>query len=114
MPPPLLFRAILTASLVIGSADAFAESHMIGLGNQTCATWTANPAATSGLGQLYQQWALGFLSGVSYADPDHDPLGGMDAVVVTKWFNDYCRDNATARLADAAVAIVRAHRAAKN
>ena len=87
---------------------------MIGLGNQTCATWTANPAATSGLGQLYQQWALGFLSGVSYADPDHDPLGGMDAAVVTNWFNDYCRDNAAARLADAAVAFVRAHRAAKN
>ena len=114
MPPPLLFRAILTASLVIGSADAFAESHMIGLGNQTCGTWTANTVATSGVGLLYQQWALGFLSGVSFADPDHDPLSGTDAVVVTNWFNDYCRDNATARLADAAGAFVRAHRAAKN
>ena len=114
MPPPLLFRAILTASLVICSADAFAESHMIGLGNQTCGTWTANPVAASGVGLLYQQWALGFLSGVSFADPDHDPLSGTDAVVVTNWFNDYCRDNAAARLADAAVAFVRAHRAAKN
>ena len=110
--PPILFRAILTASLVICSADAFAESHMIGLGNQTCGTWTANPVATSGVGQLYQQWALGFLSGVSYADPDHGPLS--DATVVTNWFSDYCRDNAAARLADAAVAFVRAHRAAKN
>jgi len=112
--PPFLFRAILTASLVICYAEAFAESHMIGLGNQTCATWTANPAATSGLGQLYQQWALGFLSGVSYADPDHDPLSSMDAAVVTNWFNDYCRGNGTVRLADAAGAFVRAHRAAKN
>jgi hypothetical protein len=112
--PPFLFRAIVTASLVICSAKAFPESHMIGLGNQTCATWTANPLATSGLGQLYQQWALGFLSGVSYADPDHDPLSGMDAADVTNWFNDYCRNNATARLADAAGAFVRAHRAARN
>jgi hypothetical protein len=111
---PFLFRAILTASLVICSTEAFAESHMIGLGNQTCATWTANPLATSGVGLLYQQWALGFLSGVSYADPDHDPLSGMDATVVTNWFNDYCRDNATTRLAAAADAFVRAHRAAKN
>ena len=50
----------------------------------------------------------------SYADPDHDPLSGVDAAAVTNWFNDYCRDNATARLVDAAVAFVRAHRAAKN
>jgi hypothetical protein len=111
--PPFLFPAILTASLVICSAEAFAESHMIGLGNQTCATWTANPPI-EGVGLLYQQWALGFLSGASYADPDHDPLSGVDAGVVTNWFNDYCRDNATARLADAADAFVRARRAAKN
>jgi hypothetical protein len=109
----LLFRTILTASLVICSVEASAESHMIGLGNQTCATWTANPPI-GGVGLLYQQWALGFLSGVSYADPDHDPLSGVDAAVVTNWFNDYCRDNAEARLVDAAVAFVRAHRAAKN
>ena len=37
------------------------------------------------MGSLYQQWALGFLSGVSYADPDHDPLSGEDGVVVTNW-----------------------------
>jgi hypothetical protein len=111
--PLLLFRAILAASLVICSAEAFAESHMIGLGNQTCATWTANPPI-EGVGLLYQQWALGFLSGTSYADPDHDPLSGVDAAVVTNWFNDYCRDNAAARLVDAAVAFARAHRAAKN
>ena len=54
------------------------------------------------------------LSGVSFADPDRDPLSGTDAVVVTNWFNDYCRDNAAARLADAAGAFVRAHRATKN
>jgi hypothetical protein len=111
--PPFLSRAILTASLVICSAEAFAEPHMIGLGAQTCTTWTANPPI-DGVGLLYQQWVLGFLSGVSYADPDHDPLSGMDAAVVTSWFNDYCRDNDRARLVEAAVAFARAHRAAKN
>jgi hypothetical protein len=109
-----LSGTILTASLMICSAEASAESHMIGLGNQTCATWTANPPATSGVGQLYQQWTLGFLSGVSFADPNHDPLSNLDAAAVAVWFEDYCRDNATARLVDAAVAFVRAHRAAKN
>jgi hypothetical protein len=69
-----LSGAILTASLMICSAEASAESHMIGLGNQTCSTWTANPPATSGVGQLYQQWSLGFLSGVSFADPQATEL----------------------------------------
>jgi hypothetical protein len=112
--PPYLTRAILTASLMMCSAEVFAESHMIGLGNQTCATWTANPPATSGVGQLYQQWALGFLSGVSFADSNHDPLSNLDAATVSPWFDDYCRDNATAHLADAAIAFVRAHQPAKN
>jgi hypothetical protein len=109
-----LSGAILTASLMICSAEASAESHMIGLGNQTCSTWTANPPATSGVGQLYQQWTLGFLSGVSFADPKHDPLSNLDAATVAVWFEDYCRDNATARLVDAATAFVRAHQPAKN
>jgi hypothetical protein len=112
--PPILSRSILTASLVICSAEAFAESHIIGLGNQTCGTWTANPPATSGVGQLYQQWTLGFLSGVSFADPNHDPLSNPDLATVAVWFDDYCRDNATARLVDAATAFVRAHQPAKN
>jgi hypothetical protein len=60
------------------------------------------------VGQLYQRWALGFLSGVSFADANHDPLSNQDAA---SWLDDYGRDDATAHLADAATAIVRAHRA---
>jgi hypothetical protein len=112
--PPYLSRVILTASLMMCSAEVFAESHIIGLGNQTCATWTANPSATSEVGQLYQQWALGFLSGVSFANANNDPLSKQDAATVTSWLDDYCRDDATAHLADAAIAFVRAHLPAKN
>jgi hypothetical protein len=110
---PYLSRAILTASLMMCSAEVFAESRIIGLGNQTCATWTANPSATSEVGQLYQQWAPGFLSGVSFADANHDPLSNQDAAIVTSWL-DYRRDDATAHFPDAAIAFVRAHQPAKN
>jgi hypothetical protein len=105
---PFLFRVIVTAPLMLTSAEALAEPHMIGLGNQTCATWTANPPV-EGIGLLYQQWILGFLSGVSYADPHGDPLSDIDAGGVTPWLNKYCQDNSTARLVDAATAFVRAH-----
>ena len=109
----LLPRAILTASLTICSADAFAETHMIGLGNQTCATWTANPPIDE-VKLLYHQWILGFQSGASFADPNHNPLNSTDASSVAVWFSDYCRDNSTAHLVDAAAAFVRSHQPAKN
>jgi hypothetical protein len=102
-------RAILTSCLTISSAEALAWSN-IGLGDQRCGAWIENNPSTSGLaGLLYQQWVFGFVSGVSYADPDHDPLKGTDAVAVTKWFDDHCRDDTAARLGDVA-AFVRAHR----
>jgi hypothetical protein len=106
---PFLFRAIVAASLILTSSEApLAQPHMMGLGNQTCATWTANPPV-GGIGLLYQQWILGFLSGVSHADPHNDPLSDIDAGAVTTWLNKYCQDNSTERLVDAATAFVRAH-----
>lgn len=105
---PVLSRAILLFSL-ISSTTAIAETHMLGLVGQTCATWTANPPASGGLGLFYEQWVLGFLSGVSYAHPDHDPLNGMDAWVVRGWVDNYCHANPAANMADAATAFVRAH-----
>jgi hypothetical protein len=107
---PFLSRAILTASLIISSAAARAETN-IGLGNQRCGAWVENnPSTSGGVGLLYQQWVFGFLSGVSYADSDHDPLKGTDAGAVTKWFDDHCRDDTAARLVDVAIAFIRAHR----
>jgi len=111
--PPLLLRAIV-AALPLVSADALAEPHMMGLGGQTCGAWTANPPATSGVGAFYQQWVLGFLSGVSFADPDHDPLNDSDGAAITTWLNDYCQQNPAARLVDATTAFVRAHQPTKN
>ncbi len=70
-----------------------------------------NPASGGGIGILYQQWVYGFLSGVSYADPDHDPLKDVGGAAITTWVDEYCRENATAHIGEAAIAFVRAHRA---
>ena len=108
---PRLSKTIFAAALMAGSSEAVAQPHMIGLAGQSCATWTANrPTSGGGLGLLYQQWVFGFFSGASYADPNHDPLNGVDVAAITTWMNNYCEQNATARIADAAVAFVRAHR----
>ena len=106
-----LSLAILTCVALTASTEVRAETHMVGIAGQSCETWTANrPTSGAGLGLFYQQWVFGFLSGASYADPSHDPLNGSDAATITAWVDKYCQDNATARIADAVVAFVRAHR----
>ncbi len=106
-----LSRAFVTCVALTASTEVLAETHLVGIAAQSCETWTANrPTSGAGLGLLYQQWLFGFLSGASFADPDHDPLNGVDAATITAWADKYCQDNAAARIADAVVAFVRAHR----
>jgi hypothetical protein len=107
-----LAKVVFALILVAAATQAVGETHLVGLAGQSCQTWTANPPTSGGgLGLLNQQWILGFLSGVSFADADHDPLTGVDAAAITTWVDNYCQENGgSARLADAAVAFVRAHR----
>jgi hypothetical protein len=105
---PLLFRTILTASLMTGSVTA-AQAAMVGLGSQDCGTWTSNNPARGGVGLFYQQWVFGFLSGASQTNPDRDPLKGIDAPAIMEWLDDYCLHHPQAALADAAMAFVQAH-----
>jgi hypothetical protein len=93
---------------MVGSAGAVAAT-MVGLGGQSCQTWTTNTPAQGGVGLLYQQWVFGFLSGTSNADPDHDPIKSIDVPAIMLWLDDYCQHNPEARLTDAAKAFVQAH-----
>ena len=106
-----LSQAVFALVLTAAATEAVAETHLVGVAGQSCQTWTANPPTSGGgLGLLYQQWIFGFLSGVSYADPDHAPLTGVDAAAITTWVDNYCQENGgSARITDAAVAFVRAH-----
>jgi hypothetical protein len=85
-----MFRAILIASLVVAGLTTAARAAMVGLGNQDCGTWTSNNPAAGGVGLFYQQWIFGYLSGASHADPDRDPLKGVDAPAIMQWLDDYC------------------------
>ena len=81
---------------------------MIGLGGQRCGAWTANssPTAGGGVGLLYQQWIYGFLSGFSSAERDTGLLKDIDATAIKTWVDNYCANDSTARLVDAARAFV--------
>ena len=105
---PALFRATLIALLMISSATPRANT--VGLGGaRDCGTWTRDNPAQGGLGLLYQQWVFGFLSAASHADPDHDPLKGIDVAAIMQWLDEYCQHSPNVPLADAATAFVQAH-----
>ena len=106
----LLARAILIAFLMISCTKAIAQTPIIGLGSQRCSAWTANSSASGGgVGLLYQQWIYGFLS--SSAERDPDLLKDIDdANAIKRWLDNYCQDNSTARLVEAARAFVSARR----
>ena len=111
-PQNMLFlcRAILTAALATGSAEALADTPRLGFGDQRCGAWVQNNPASGGVGIFYEQWIFGFLSGVRYADPDHDPLKGLDRPAVMQWLDEFCQQDTAASLQEAAIAFVQAHR----
>jgi hypothetical protein len=105
-----LSLTILTVSLMFGAAGAANPPPMAGLGGQKCGAWTESNASTAidGIGLLYHQWALGFLSGVVFASPDHWP-GGVAVADANHSIDEFCQNNSEATIADAAIAFVRDH-----
>ena len=58
-----------------------------------------------------QQWILGFLSGVGWANtPNENPLERTDAKGVWAWVDNYCQAHPLNHLVDAGPAFVREHR----
>jgi hypothetical protein len=88
-----------------GSAEAYTVA---GLGTASCGTWTAARRDRNAWG--FEQWALGFLSGIGYAGAaQDDPLYGTDADGVWGWFDNYCRAHPVVTLSNAAKAFDQAH-----
>jgi hypothetical protein len=71
----------------------------------------ASPAEKSILAYLYQQWIVGYLSGVASATSQAgmDPLHGTDAEGVWAWIDNYCQAHPLDLMIDAGTAFVVAH-----
>jgi hypothetical protein len=67
--------ALAFAVLLIGPVEA--DYTAIGLGTASCGTWTSYRHDRQG--RSYEQWVLGFLSGVGFeATNGKNPLNAMD------------------------------------
>ena len=106
MHPPLT-RVILVVCLMARPAEAGYLA--IGRGNGSCGAWTTTRRAQQAQG--YEQWILGFLSGVGWqgAQSGINPLNGLDANGVWAWLDNYCQVHPLDPLVEAAAALARAH-----
>jgi hypothetical protein len=104
----MISLAVVLLSALSTSAEA-AEFQEIGLGLSSCASWTEARSDQAKLASdMYQQWVVGFLSGVGYTGIAN-PLLGMDADGVWAWVDNHCRGHPIDKIADAAKAFNSIH-----
>lgn len=92
--------AVIAVALMLIGAPEAAGFTTGGLGTASCGAWTSARRDREARG--YEQWVLGFLSGIGYAaDEEEDPLQGTDSDGVWAWMDNYCQANALAKIVDA-------------
>jgi hypothetical protein len=105
---PMLARVILTVALMTGSAEAAEGPIFNGLGVLSCGTWTDARRDRQAFG--YEQWVLGFLSGIGYTGwMNYNPLNGLDANAVLAWIDNFCQAHPLDRISTAASLFVFEH-----
>ena len=101
LTPLILVIALMTAAVA-------AEPQLDGAGTLPCGRWTFVRRDRTGVG--YEQWVLGFLSGISYAGEaaGDNPVNGVDGETVWAWIDTYCQAHPLETIATASAAFVRA------
>jgi hypothetical protein len=102
--------AIVLFALMVGPADAQIQRTpflVAGAGLAPCEAWTE--ARQGRTADAYEQWVIGFVSGVSAVSEGMAPLFRVDAGTVGRWVDGYCLAHPGDRIATAAAAFITAH-----
>jgi len=107
-----MLRIVAALGFALIGATASAEIPrtpflVAGLGLAPCQDWTAARGAQTAA--PYEQWVIGFVSGVSAASPGMAPLFRVDAGAVENWVDGYCQFHPLDKVATASAAFVDAH-----
>lgn len=107
----LLAAATLAFALIPGQSNSADTFSYLGMGQYSCGTWTKDRREKSILATLYQQWIVGFLSGVASVGSQFgiSPLENTDTDGVWAWIDNYCATHPLDKIIDAGQAFVRAH-----
>jgi hypothetical protein len=105
-----LCATLLAVTLLSAPFRAHAQFHLIGVGLNSCGTWTANRAQPNSIGaRLSEQWVVGFLFGAASLGPAVDPMNNTDAEGVWAWIDNYCHANPLDTISIAAAHFTTAH-----
>ena len=101
-----LAGAVLLA--VLAPAGAQEALPVLGQGNVPCSSWLERRGANTNDEDTMTAWILGYMTAFNQyaADPREDVSGGQDTAVLTGRIDEYCRENSTANLYQAAAALV--------
>jgi hypothetical protein len=107
----MLARVSLLIALVFVCGAAPGDYSLIGVGLNSCGTWTSDRAGQNAYPKLAdEQWVVGYLSGMGFEGGGKDnPLNGVDAEAVWAWIDNYCHANPLDHIAKAAEAFSYAH-----
>lgn len=98
--------ALLAAALMSGAAGP--ETVVGGVGTEICAGWVVARRDHQAFG--YEQWLLGYLSGVGDVhSAGLDPLNAMSVDAVWAWMDAYCAAHPLDHIVRAGEAFVDAH-----
>jgi len=103
---------MLSVGLACVTSPSWSQTRYQAIGSgakASCGTWTEmrrNSQASD-----YEQWLLGFLSGVGWTHGTfhYNPLNGLDANAVWRWMDNYCQASPLNLIHDGAVAFVDVH-----
>ena len=100
-------KALLATLALVGvltmADEANAENYSLtGFGTRSCSSWSAFRMEHSRETVIFEQWVLGYISGVksTYVDNNKapNPLRGLDARVIWALVDSSCQDNPDAGL----------------
>jgi hypothetical protein len=102
----------LAAIVALSAANAAAPNTVaiLGAGNSSCGTWTADRRNTNQFqanGDM--QWVTGYISGIATQSPDLDPLRGVDGDALIAWMDNTCQAHPLIRIVDAANLFIKEH-----
>jgi hypothetical protein len=104
---------VLGATLVMGAPLSATQAQTegaiaVGVGSASCGTWLT--ARRDRQAAAYEQWVVGFLSGVgAYGSAQQNPLHGVDEESVWAWIDNFCRGNPLKLIIETTTAFVAAH-----
>jgi hypothetical protein len=103
------FLALGSLAVILMTNPSIAFT-LIGAGAKSCGSWTTarRYGHNTERSVPFDQWMVGFLSGVGYAG-QQNPLNNMDADGVLAWVDNYCATYPINDVLTAGMAFIAAH-----